>query len=153
MAGENEVVPEPKKLKKPVEVLRAELLVDKDVKEQARLLKIDVEAYVEKILDYATHQDKPPQLVITPDEQLKARDPNIPTVEELQTHLQKIVDGEIMISRAQQRDGFNKEDADARYKAALASDAAQTGAPEARQGLSPTAVQADATKKPSPDKN
>jgi hypothetical protein len=148
MAGENQVVPEPKKLKKPVEELRAELLADKDVQEQAQLMKIDVEKYVEKILDYAQNPEKPAQLVITPDEELKARDPNIPTVEELQTHLQKIVDGEIMISRAQQRDGFNKEDADARYKAALASDAAQTGAPEARKGLSPTAVQADAKKTP-----
>lgn len=148
MAGENQVVPEPKKLKKPVEELRAELLADKDVNEQAQMLQIDVAAYVEKILDYALHPDKPAQLIITPDEELKARDPNIPTVEELQTHLQKIVDGEVMISRAQQRDGFNAEDADARYKAALASDAAQTGAPEARKGLSPTAVQADVRKPP-----
>lgn len=152
MAGENQVVPEPKKLKKPVEEVRAELLADKDVQEQAQLLKIDVKAYVEKILDYALNPEKPPQLIITPDEELKAQDPNIPTVEELQTHLQKIVDGEIMISRAQQRDGFNPEDADARYKAALASDAAQMGAPEAREGLSPTAVQAGSKKTPT-DKN
>ncbi|WP_164018281.1 hypothetical protein [Pyxidicoccus trucidator] len=152
MAGENQVVPEPKKLKRPVEEVRAELLADKDVKEQAQLLKVDVETYVEKILDYALNPEKPPQLVITPDEELKARDPNIPTVEELQTHLQKIVDGEIMISRAQQRDGFNAEDADARYKAALASDAVQKGAPEARKGLSPTAVQVDPKKTPSDKK-
>jgi hypothetical protein len=148
MAGENQVVPEPKKLKRPVEEVRAELLADKDVKEQARLLQIDVTAYVEKILDYALNPEKPPQLVITPDEELKAKDPSVPTVEELQTHLQKIINGEVMISRAQQVDGFNKDDADARYKTALASDAAPKGAPEARKGLSPTAVQADPKKTP-----
>lgn len=148
MAGENEVVTPPKKLKRPVEEVRAELLADKDVKEQARLLQIDVEAYVEKILDYALNPEKPPQLVITPDEELKAKDPSVPTVEELQTHLQKIVDGEISLNRAQQLDGFNKEDADARYKAALASDAVQRGAPQARQGTSPTDLQADPKKSP-----
>lgn len=148
MAEENQVVPAPRKLKKPVEEVRAELLADKDVKEQARLLKIDVAAYVEKILDYALHPEKPPQLVITPDEELKARDPSVPTVDEIGNHLQKIINGEVMVSRAQQLDGFNKEDADARYKVALASDAAQQGAPEARRGLSPTAAQADAKKPP-----
>jgi hypothetical protein len=150
MAGENQVVTPPKKLKKPVEELRAELLANKEVIEQAKLLKIDLAAYVEKILDYAQNPEKPPQLVITPDEELKARDPNIPTVAELETHLQKIIDGEIMINRAQQRDGFNANDADARYKAALASDAAQTGAPEARKGASPTSLQADPKKSSTP---
>lgn len=152
MAGENQVVPEPKKLKKPVPELRAELLADKDVKEQARMLKIDLAEYVEKILDYAQNPEKPPQLIITPDEELKAQDPTVPTVQELQTHLEKIINGEVMVSRAQQLDGFNKEDADARYKAALASDAAQKGAPEARKGASPTALQAD-PKKSTPNKN
>ncbi|QSQ25141.1 hypothetical protein JY651_09500 [Pyxidicoccus parkwayensis] len=149
MAGENQVVPPPpKKLKKPVEVMRAELLTNKDVIEQARLLKVDLAEYVEKILDYAQNPEKPPQLVITPDEELKAMDPNAPTVQELETHLQKIIDGEIVISRAQQRDGFNDKDADARFKKALASDAAQQGAPEARKGASPTALQADPKKAP-----
>lgn len=150
MAGENQVVPEPKKLKKPVPELRAELLADKDVQEQARMLKLDVEAYVEKILDYAQNPEKPPQLIITPDEELKAKDPSVPTVGEIQTHLEKIINGEVMISRAQQLDGFNKEDADARYKKPLASDAAQTGAPEARKGPSPTSLQADPKKGSTP---
>ncbi|WP_163998235.1 hypothetical protein [Pyxidicoccus caerfyrddinensis] len=152
MSGENQVVPPPKKLKKPVAELRAELLVDKDVIEQARMLKVDLAEYVEKILDYAQNPEKPPQLVITPDEELKAQDPSVPTVEELQTHLEKIINGEVMISRAQQLDGFNDKDADARYKTALASDAAQKGAPEARKGASPTSLQAD-PKKPSTPKN
>lgn len=153
MAGENEVVPQPRKLKKPVEQIRAELMADPDVKEQARLLEIDVEAYVAKIIDYAQYPEKPPQLKITPDEELKARDPSVPTVEELQTYLQKVVNGEVTLNRAQQLDGFNQADPDARFKSALASDQPQTGAPEARKGLSPTAVQAVDPRKPPPKAN
>jgi hypothetical protein len=152
MAGENEVVPQPRKLKKPVEEIRAELMADPDVKEQARLLQVDLETYVAKIIDYAQYPDKPPQLQITPDEELKARDPSVPTVDELQTYLQKVVNGEVALNRAQQLDGFNKEDPDARFKAALASDQTQTGAPEARRGLSPLAAQVAADPKKTPPK-
>ena len=122
MSDKNEVVPPPapSRLKRPVEVVRAELLADEDVKQQAEMLKIPVEAYVEKILDYAIHPDKPPQLQIVPDEELKARDPKIATVAEIETHLQKIIDGEIVISPAQQRDGFSSDKShDQRYSAAL----------------------------------
>ncbi|CAM3664865.1 hypothetical protein G4177_17925 [Corallococcus sp. ZKHCc1 1396] len=122
MSDKNEVVPPPapSRLKRPVEVVRAELLADADVKQQAELLKLPVEAYVEKILDYAIHPDKPPQLQIVPDEELKARDPKIATVAEIETHLQKIIDGEIVISPAQQRDGFSSDKShDQRYSAAL----------------------------------
>ncbi len=144
MSGENVVAPPAKKLRRPVEEVRAELLADADVKEQARLLKLPVEAYVEKILDYALNPEKPPQIQIVPDEELKAQDPNVPTVSEIQDHLQGIMDGRIVISRAHQRDGFNDRDDDARYKVALGSDSAQRGAPESRQGP----VAADGTKPP-----
>ncbi|WAM23537.1 MULTISPECIES: hypothetical protein [Myxococcus] len=153
MSGENVVAPPVKKLKRPVEEVRAELLADADVKEQARLLKVPVEEYVEKIIDYALNPEKPPQIEIVPDEELKAKDPNVPTIEELQGHLQDIVDGRVVISRAHQRDGFSDQDADARYKSALASDAAQTGAPESRKGTSASDLHAAEGKKPSTDKN
>jgi hypothetical protein len=99
-----------KKLSRPIAQVRAELLADPDVREQARLLKLPVADYVEKILDYATHPTKPPQVQVLPDEALKARDPSIPTVQEIHTHLEKIVNGEIVISPAHQKDGYNKHD-------------------------------------------
>ncbi len=134
MSGDNVVAPPAKKLRRPVEEVRAELLADADVKEQARLLKVPLADYVEKIIDYALNPDKPPQIQIVPDEELKAKDPNTPTIAEIEEHLQGIVDGRIVISRAQQRDGFSDSDSDARYKTALGSDAVPTGAPESRQG-------------------
>ncbi|MFY2563310.1 hypothetical protein ACN469_37280 [Corallococcus terminator] len=132
MSGENTVVPETRKLKRPVEEIRAELLVDADVKEQARLLQIPVEAYVEKILDYAQHPQKQMPLEITLDGDLKAKDPKAATVAEIQDHLDKLISGEVILSRAQQRDGFSAGKGDERYKAALASDEVLKGAPESR---------------------
>ncbi|MFB1481384.1 hypothetical protein [Corallococcus sp. RDP092CA] len=142
MSNTNEVVPPPapSRLKRPVEVVRAELLADEDVKQQAELFKIPVAQYVEKILDYAIHPDKPPQLEIIPDEELKARDPKIATVEEIGTHLQKIIDGEIAISPAQQRDGFSSDKShEQRYSAALgsASKPGQTVAPKEGTAVDP----------------
>ncbi|AKQ65432.1 hypothetical protein A176_002344 [Myxococcus hansupus] len=134
MSGDNVVAPPAKKLRRPVEEVRAELLADADVKEQARLLKVPLADYVEKIIDYALNPEKPPQIQIVPDEELKAKDPNVPTIAEVEAHLQGIIDGDVVISRAHQRDGFSDSDSDARYKAALGSDTAPTGAPEKRQG-------------------
>ncbi|RYZ35643.1 MAG: hypothetical protein EOO71_34710 [Myxococcaceae bacterium] len=149
MSDKNEVVapPAPSRLKRPVEVVRAELLADADVKQQAEMLKLPVEAYVEKILDYAIHPDKPPQLQIIPDEELKARDPKIATVEEIGTHLQKIIDGEIVISPAHQRDGFSSDNSDQRYSAALGT-ANKPGEPVAPKPGTPAADPAAAKKGP-----
>lgn len=137
MSGENTVVPEPKKLKRPVEEVRAELLADPDVREQAQLLHVPVEDYVAKILDYAQNPQKLMPLTITPDAELKARDPKAPTISEIQDRLDKIISGEVVISRAQMRDGFSAGQGDERYKSALASDEVLRGAPESRAGTPP----------------
>ena len=51
-----------KKLKRPVEEIRAELLVDPATQGIASKLGIPVEQYVEKVLDYAQNPEKQPQL-------------------------------------------------------------------------------------------
>ncbi|WP_239576988.1 hypothetical protein [Archangium primigenium] len=112
---------EGKKLRRPVEEVRAELLADADVKEQARLLKLPVEKYVEKILDYALHPEKPPAIMIVPDEALKQQDPQAPTVAEIETYLQKVVSGEVVVNPAHQPDGFHAKEPADRYGAALGS--------------------------------
>ena len=110
------------KLKRPEAEMRAEMMANPDVQEQARLLKMPLEQFVEKMLDYAKHPSKPPQLIITPDEELKKQDPRIPTVGELEAHLEKLKSGEISISPAHRRDGFsNTEKAPADYEVALGS--------------------------------
>jgi hypothetical protein len=113
---------EGKKLRRPVDDVREELLKDPDVKEQARLLQIPVEQYVEKILDYASHPEKPPAIMIVPDEALKKEDPGIPTVTEVETHLQKMVNGEIPIVPGQATDGFSKGPTPSQYQRTLGAE-------------------------------
>lgn len=124
------------KLKKPEAELRAEMLKHPEIKKQAEKLKIPLEAYVEKILDYAKHPTKPPQLVITPDEELKKKAAETgtkapPTQEELEDYLKKINSGEIAISPAHQRDGFRQSEAGApsNFGKALGSDGSLQGKP------------------------
>jgi len=112
---------EGKKLRRPVEEVRAELLADADVKEQARLLQLPVEKYVEKILDYAVHPEKPPAIMIVPDAALKQQDPTAPTVAEIEDYLKKVVSGEVVVDPAHQADGFNAGEKSERYGAALGS--------------------------------
>ena len=113
---------EGKKLRRPVDDVREELMKDADVKEQARLLKIPVEQYVEKILDYAVHPEKPPAIMIVPDEALKKEDPSIPTVTEVENHLQKLVKGEIPIIPGQAQDGFSKGPTPSQYQKTLGAE-------------------------------
>jgi hypothetical protein len=122
--------PRVRQLPRPVEEIRAELMADPDVREQAKMLKVPVAQYVEKIIDYAIHPDKPAQLQIVPDEELKARDPNVPTVEELKTHLEKIASGEIVFSPAHQPDGFKDDRVRERYSVELGTSETEKGAPE-----------------------
>ncbi len=114
--------PEGKKLRRPIDDVRDELLKDPDVKEQARLLQIPVEQYVEKILDYASHPEKPPAIMIVPDEALKKEDPSIPTVAEVENHLQKMVNGEIPIIPGQAQDGFSQGPTPAQYQRTLGAE-------------------------------
>lgn len=113
---------EGKKLRRPIDDVRDELLKDADVKEQARLLKIPVEQYVEKILDYASHPEKPPAIMIVPDEALKKEDPSIPTVAEVENHLQKMVKGELSIIPGQTQDGFSKGPTPSQYQRTLGAE-------------------------------
>ncbi|MET0406413.1 MAG: hypothetical protein ABW123_28595 [Cystobacter sp.] len=113
---------EGKKLRRPVDEVRNELLNDSDVKEQAKLLKIPVEEYVDKILDYAVNPSKPPAIMVVPDEALKKQDPKAPTLAEVDNHLQRMVSGEIAIIPGQAQDGFNKGPSPAQYQRALGAE-------------------------------
>jgi hypothetical protein len=120
----------PKKLKRPVEEVRAELMTNEEVRKQARLLQLPLAEYVEKILDYAQNPEKPPQVYVLPDEALKARDPSIPTTDDIKGYMEKVVSGEIAISPAHQKDGYAEDTSRARYSAALGTAEAPKGAPE-----------------------
>ncbi len=127
--------PGPRAPSRPIEEIRAEIMKDPDVREQARIMDIPLEKYVDKIIDYARNPQKQAQVVITPDAVLKKEDPTIPTTEEIKTQLEKIASGEIAISPAHKKDGFEKKERtrdQGRYEEA-------TGTGKARKEASETA--------------
>jgi hypothetical protein len=133
-SGGGNSAPARRPLKRPIEEVRAELLADPDVREQARMLRLPVAQYVEKILDYAQNPQKPPQVQLVADEVLKAKDPSIPTAGEIKTYLEKVASGEIPISPAHKKDGFeaSKDGArgSGRYEQMMGNAKARKDAPE-----------------------
>lgn len=63
---------EPRKLKKPIPELRADLLADPTIKHMATTLGMTHEAYVEKVLYWAQHPDEQPELNLISDADAKA---------------------------------------------------------------------------------
>ncbi|MFL5319735.1 MAG: hypothetical protein ACJ790_08760 [Myxococcaceae bacterium] len=57
---------------RPREVVKAELLGDPNTKKIASSLKMELEKYVELVLDYAYNPDKQPVMTVATDEELKA---------------------------------------------------------------------------------
>jgi hypothetical protein len=55
-------------LTRPIEVVRAELLKDADTKRIAKAVGMELEAYVELVLQYAQDKDKEPVLDVVEDE-------------------------------------------------------------------------------------
>ena len=139
-----------RKLNRPVEEVRAQLLADPEIKEQARLMNIPLADYVEKIIDYALHPQKPAQIAIVPDENLKEYDPSIPTVAEMNSYMEKVVSGEIVVSPAHLPDGFNPNNDAPKYQSALGIQDSQKGAP---QTTNSSAAQVLAAQKKPSDKS
>ncbi|MFL5347463.1 MAG: hypothetical protein ACJ8AT_21980 [Hyalangium sp.] len=119
-----------KKLRRPVEEVREELMANEEVRKQAKLLKLSLTAYVEKILDYAQNPEKPPEVYVVTDAELKARDPSIPSTMEIHDYIQSIARGEVVISPAHQRDGYAEDSSQQRYQTALGTAETPKGAPE-----------------------
>ena len=71
------------RLKKPVEKVREELLSDPDTKRIAKAVGMELEEYVELVLDYAQNPDKEPVLQVADDEELKAAGYTPPSVQEV----------------------------------------------------------------------
>lgn len=85
-------------LKRPIEVVRAELLKDADTKRIAKAVGMELEAYVELVLQYAQDKDKEPVLQIVEDEELKANGFSAPSTEEVAKFLIQGAKGELGVN-------------------------------------------------------
>lgn len=93
-----------KKLKRPVEEVRAELLADPHTKDIAKTLGIPLEEYVEKVLDYAQHPEKQPQFNVLPDEVIKAQ--GGATTADVKQWFENVAAGKIDLRDPRDKDGF-----------------------------------------------
>lgn len=94
MSQEN--APKPKRgLKRPVEVVRAELLKDPETKRIAQAVSMKLEDYVELVLKYAQDKDKQPELAVVPDAELRKNGFNPLSTEEAAEILIKGMKGEL----------------------------------------------------------
>jgi hypothetical protein len=70
-------------LTRPVEVVRAELLKDAETKRIANAVGMELEEYVELVLEYAQDKDKEPVLLVGDDADLRAAGHTPKTVDEV----------------------------------------------------------------------
>ncbi len=82
-------------LKRPVEVVRAELLKDPETKRIAEAVSMKLEDYVELVLKYAQDKDKEPELAVVSDEELRKNGFNPLSAEEAADILIKGMKGEL----------------------------------------------------------
>jgi DNA-directed RNA polymerase specialized sigma subunit len=93
-------------LKRPVEVVRAELLKDPDTKRIAKAVGMELEAYVELVLQYAQDKDKEPEVHVVSDEELKKNGFNVVSPEEAGKMLVAIAKGEFGVDQSFQNSEF-----------------------------------------------
>jgi hypothetical protein len=93
-------------LSRPIEVVRAELLKDPDTKRIAKAVGMELEAYVELVLDYAQDKDKEPVLKVVADEELHAAGFKTMTNEEGAKLLIKAAKGELGVNEEFEKSEF-----------------------------------------------
>ncbi|WP_426755995.1 hypothetical protein [Myxococcus sp. Y35] len=82
-------------LKRPIEVVRAELLKDPETKKIAEAVSMKLEDYVELVLKYAQDKDKEAEVAVIPDEELRRNGFNPLSTEEAANILIKGMKGEL----------------------------------------------------------
>ncbi|WP_255208599.1 hypothetical protein, partial [Myxococcus sp. AM009] len=82
-------------LKRPIEVVRAELLKDPETKKIAEAVSMKLEDYVELVLKYAQDKDKEAEVAVISDEELRRNGFNPLSAEEAANILIKGMKGEL----------------------------------------------------------
>lgn len=90
-----------KKLKRPVDQIRAELLADPDTQAIAQAVRMKLEDYVDLVLDYLQNPDKEPVVNVVPDDQLRAAGYDAPSAEEVANFFISAAKGDLGIAGSQ----------------------------------------------------
>ena len=95
-----------KRLKRPVEEVRAELLADPATQAIAQKLGMPLEQYVEKVLDFAQHPEKQPQFNVLPEGDVKAA--GGATTGEVKQWLDDVAEGKVDLRDDREKDVFEQ---------------------------------------------
>lgn len=96
----------PKKPRRPIEEVRAELMVSPETQELAKTLGLSLEDYVEKVLSYYKDPSKEPMVYVASEEQIRAAGVEPPTEKAIVDYLTKVNKGEIDLRPEHMRDQF-----------------------------------------------
>jgi hypothetical protein len=120
---------EPRSLGMPLELAREQLLADPNTRQIAAALGVEVREYVERVLEYARHPTREPELFVLDQETLEAHEDELPSEAEVLRWFEGVASGQIAAGpRALDlADGFSSEDepAQAALEVAGASTAAR----------------------------
>lgn len=95
-----------KRLKRPVEEVRAELLNDESTRQIAEKLGMALADYVEKVLDYAQNPDKQPEFNLISEGEAKAK--GVATTKEVKQWFEEVVEGRVDLREPHERDSFDQ---------------------------------------------
>ncbi len=94
-------------LTRPIEVVRAELLKDPDTKRIAKAVGMELEEYVELVLEYAQDKDKEPMIKVVSDEELHAAGFKTMTEDDAAKLLIKVAKGELGVNEEFEKSEFS----------------------------------------------
>ena len=96
----------------PLAIARKNLREDPQTAAIAKELGVDVEEYIEQVLEYAQNPDKEPELELLDDEAAQDLGPEAATMDEVVSWLEAVESGEITLEdrvQVAEADGFSKD--------------------------------------------
>ncbi|MBI4815366.1 MAG: hypothetical protein HY791_03870 [Deltaproteobacteria bacterium] len=107
----DEATKKPRGLSRPVEVVRQDLLADKDTVEMAKVLGLTPEEFVEKVIGYAQNPEKEPELLVIDEEEAEEEGLDIPSTADVQRWLRDVEEGKVQVGpvKLHQSDGFTTD--------------------------------------------
>lgn len=96
----------PKKPRRPIEEVRAELMASQETRELAKTIGLSLEDYVEKVLSYYQDPSKEPMVYVAPEGEIRAAGVEPPTEKAIVEWLTKVQKGEIDLRPQHMRDQF-----------------------------------------------
>lgn len=96
-----------RKLKKPIEEIRAELMKDPHTARIAKAVNMELAPYVEKVLEYLEYPDRKPVFNVADEADARAAGYNPPGEKEIHDLFAAVVNGDLDPANKYQKSGFD----------------------------------------------